>query len=196
MNLLFFRIEAWLLCNDNGLQSSFPKMLNVQKDKIPDMLKEEKQSYFGPYEKTDFTKSKAVGILAALVSIAGIATMITFGVLKGTVYNEAAANAESTVLYIEARSDSSTPIPTGSVTSPISMMRPIRPAFSATSSSMGPISRTSTILSIVSETPLTAYDSETATVSRYWYYFTVTFSDHYDLDKQDLRLHDHRRIRS
>ena len=37
MNLLFFRIEAWLLCNDNGLQSSFPKMLNVQKDKIPDM---------------------------------------------------------------------------------------------------------------------------------------------------------------
>ena len=38
MNLLFFRIEAWLLCNDNGLQSSFPKMLNVQKDKIPDMI--------------------------------------------------------------------------------------------------------------------------------------------------------------
>jgi hypothetical protein len=31
--------------------------------------------------------------------------MITFGVLKGTVYNEDAANAESTVLYIEARSD-------------------------------------------------------------------------------------------
>jgi hypothetical protein len=138
-----------MLCNDNGMQSSFPKMLNVQKDKIPDMLKEEKQTYFGPYEKTDFTKSKkAVGVLAALVSVAGIATMITFGVLKGTVYNEAAANAESTVLYIEARSDSSTTNTNRSVTSPISMMRPIRPAFSATSSSMGPISRTSTILSI------------------------------------------------
>jgi hypothetical protein len=69
MNLPIFRFGNWMLCNDNGMQSSFPKMLNVQKDKIPDMLKEEKQTYFGPYEKTDFTKSKkAVGHLSRLVS--------------------------------------------------------------------------------------------------------------------------------
>jgi preprotein translocase subunit SecF len=185
MNLLFFRIEAWLLCNDNGLQSSFPKMLNVQKDKIPDMLKEEKQSYFGPYEKNDFTKSKrVVGILAGLVSIAGIVTMITFGVLKGTVYNDSTSQAEQTVLMIEARSDKS-----DANTNPIKSITSI---YDETDNGcllknvfLDGVDFSSKYSAIeVSETPLTVYDSE-STVSHYWYYFKVTFSDHYDLDKQD-----------
>lgn len=189
MNLAYFRLANWMLCNDNGMQSNFPKMINVQKDKIPDMLKEEKQTYFGPYEKTDFTKSKkAVGILAALISVAGIATMITFGVLKGTVYNEDAANAESTVLYIEARSDSST-----SNTNRVRDITDIYDAADKTSILRNVFldgtdfsEQYSTIT--LSETPLTAYDSET-TISRYWYFFTVTFKTHYDLsDKASYAL--------
>ncbi|OPZ34094.1 MAG: bifunctional preprotein translocase subunit SecD/SecF [Tenericutes bacterium ADurb.BinA155] len=157
-------------------------MLNVQKDKIPDMLKEEKQTYFGPYEKTDFTKSKkAVGILAAVMTVAGIATMITFGVLKGTVYNEAAANAESTVLYIEARSDSSD--------SNTNSVRSITDIYDEADS--GSILRNvfldgkdfsdqyKTIE--VSETPFTAYSSDPSVPTRYWYIFTVSFKTHYNL---------------
>ena len=149
------------------------------------MLKEEKQSYFGPYEKNDFTKSKrVVGILAGLVSIAGIVTMITFGVLKGTVYNDSTSQAEQTVLMIEARSDKS-----DANTNPIKSITSI---YDETDNGcllknvfLDGVDFSSKYSAIeVSETPLTVYDSE-STVSHYWYYFKVTFSDHYDLDKQD-----------
>ncbi|MCQ2742140.1 MAG: hypothetical protein MJ239_02430 [Bacilli bacterium] len=107
MNLIVFRIENWLLCNDSTAASDFGKLLNVNKDKVPDLLKEEKQTYFGPYEKSDFSKSKGwvYGVVGAIMC-AGIATMIAFGMTKGTVYN-LSSKSESSVVYVEARSTQS-----------------------------------------------------------------------------------------
>jgi len=194
LNLTLLRLSGWLLCNDNGLQSAFPKMLNVDKNRIPDMLKEEKQSYFGPYEKTDFTKGKKwiFGLMGAVVT-AGIATMIAFGVINGTVYNEAAATQESTIVYIEARSDSSD--------TNDNMIRSISDVYDGSDAA----SQDSILKNIklagtsfgelyddieVSTTPLTVYSSDDQ-LTHYWYFFTITLTDHYDLaDEYDLTVTD------
>lgn len=107
MNLIVARIANWLLCNDSTAASLFPVLFGVNKDKIPDMLKEEKQTYFGPYEKHDFSKSKGwiYGLMGAVLC-AGIACMVAFGATKGSVYN-LSTGAESSVVYVEARSTQS-----------------------------------------------------------------------------------------
>lgn len=104
MNLIVYRISSWLLYNDNGMQSSFPKMLGIKEDKIPDLMKEEKPTYEGTFAEKDFSKGKkwSGGILGALV-VAGIAMMISFGVVKGTVYNDPTLGAQETELLFEAR---------------------------------------------------------------------------------------------
>lgn len=187
MNLVVLRLAGWLLCNDNGLQSSFPKMLKVDRNRIPDMLKEEKQSYFGPYEKANFAKGKKwiFGLMGAVVT-AGIATMIAFGILNGTVYNETAATQESTVVYIEARSDSAT--------ANDNMIRSISDIYDGDGAS----SQDSLLKNVklddksfgtlyedieLSSTPLTVYNSDDQ-LTHYWFYFTITLKDHYDLSSQ------------
>ena len=106
MNLILYRVLVWMLASDNGLQSSFPKMLAVKKDKLPDLLKEEKQTYFGALAERDFTKvKKPVSIATAVLILAGIGTMIGFGVANGTVYNDASLSENRSVLYLEARTN-------------------------------------------------------------------------------------------
>ena len=108
-NLIFTRIAMWLLCNDSTMQGEFAKHINVRSERIPNLLMEEKQTYFGPYEKKDFTKPKFItlGIAAALI-LAGIGTMIGFGVANGgDFYNDQAAKSPSTILRIDVRSDRS-----------------------------------------------------------------------------------------
>ena len=104
MNLIVYRLSSWLLYNDNGMQSSFPKMLGIKTDKIPDLMKEEKPTYEGTFAEKDFSKGKkwSGGILGALV-VAGIAMMVSFGVVKGTVYNDPTLGAQETELLFEAR---------------------------------------------------------------------------------------------
>ena len=71
------------------------------------MLKEEKQTFFGSYADKDFTKKKTpVGIITALLAVAGIAGMITFGVInKGVVYNNG-GTALNSEIFIETESKS------------------------------------------------------------------------------------------
>lgn len=108
VNLVFLRLAGWLLCTDNSMQSSFVKQLNINGEKIPDLVKEEKQTYFGPYQDKDFSKGKLwVGIVTSLFVLAGIGTMIGFGVKNGDVYNDAAYKQSQTVLRIDVRSEKS-----------------------------------------------------------------------------------------
>ena len=106
-NLMMTRLAGWMLCNDSTLATRFPSYLRVDKNKIPDLLKEEKQSYFGPYAGRDFTKGKKVGlVVSCLFLLAGTGAMIGWGVANnGSFFNSAAYEQSSTVLQLEVKSE-------------------------------------------------------------------------------------------
>ena len=108
-NLVVTRLAGWIFCHDSTMASAYPKYIHVDTNKIPDLLKEEKQSYFGPYENRDFTKGKKVGaLIASIFLLAGIGGMIGFGVANnGNFFNTAAYNQANTVLQIEVKSEKS-----------------------------------------------------------------------------------------
>ena len=107
-NLLYTRIAGWLLCNDSTMASSFHKQLGVREDRIPDLAKEEKPSYFGPYADRDFTRGKKISLLASLLFLlGGVGTAIGFGAVSGgsSFFNSAAYSEAPSVLHIDVRSD-------------------------------------------------------------------------------------------
>ena len=108
-NLIITKFSCWLLCNDSNMQHDFPKMIGVKKENIPNLMADEKQKYFGPYEKKDFSKGKkwAYAVSGAMI-LAGIGAMIGFGVTNnGNIYNDAAYREKSTVLRIQVKSTDS-----------------------------------------------------------------------------------------
>ncbi len=113
INLIFMRASSWLLANDSTMQAKFPEQLGLSRDKLPDLAKEEKQTYFGPYANRDFTKGKKVfGIFSGLVLTAGIIMTAIFAATNGTAYNDSAARATETVLRLDVRSTKSNQITT------------------------------------------------------------------------------------
>lgn len=109
VNLIFLRLAGWLLTSDNSMQSMFPKQLNVNEEKIPDLVKEEKQTYFGPYQDKNFSKGRIwTSVISGMFVLAGIGTMIGFGLTNdGDVYNDKAYKQQETVLRLDVRSESS-----------------------------------------------------------------------------------------
>ncbi len=177
-NLILTRFGAWLFCNDSTMQSHFAKRLGIDSKKIPDLLKEEKQTYFGPYEKKDFTKSRkwTAGILGAVV-VAGIATMIAFGIQNsGNVYNTSAYTQNSTVLRIDVRSTQSDMISLSRIASIEDIYSPeeggddLFHKVEIDGKKLSSLTSTSSIS--LSETPLTVYDSNTETIY-YWFYYSI-----------------------
>lgn len=82
LNLLILRGLMWLVTNATKLQGKY-EMFGIDSKRVPNLLKEEKQTFFGSYADKDFThKKKPVGIIASVLLVAGIAGMITFGALK------------------------------------------------------------------------------------------------------------------
>ncbi|MCR5079206.1 MAG: hypothetical protein K6B65_04760 [Bacilli bacterium] len=106
VNLIVTRFLMWELANDDTAQSAFPKWYNVKKDAIPDPLKDEKQSYFGPFDKTDFKKNRKVGLIAtAAILLASIGTSIGFGVANGTPFNDTTLGATTSLIQLDIRSE-------------------------------------------------------------------------------------------
>jgi len=105
---LLNRIMGWMISTDSEAQVKFTKWFNLDKAKIPDPLKEEKQTYFGAYENKNFAKGKKWSlIVTALFVLAGIGTMIGFGAANnGNIFNDNAYTTSQTVLTIEAKSKS------------------------------------------------------------------------------------------
>ena len=82
LNLVVLRGLMWLVTNATKLQGKY-EMFGIDSKRVPNLLKEEKQTFFGSYADKDFThKKKPVGIIAAVLLVTGIAGMVTFGVLK------------------------------------------------------------------------------------------------------------------
>jgi hypothetical protein len=101
-NILLLRLEGWLLANDNTVETQLGRSYGVDESKLIDPLKEEKQTYFGPYADKDFQKGKKpVLIAAALIAIASIAGVSVFSALNGTAYNYATTYSDSTAITLE-----------------------------------------------------------------------------------------------
>ncbi len=102
-NLLLLRLEGYLLANDNQTEAHLASLYGVDVKKIPNALQEEKQTYFGPYAKTDFAKHKTVfGIVAGVLLLASVIGVSVWSAL-GNGYNYADAYDDTTSLSLEYR---------------------------------------------------------------------------------------------
>ena len=93
----------WLPTNTTALQNKY-NVFNVENDKVPDVIKEEKQSYFGPFADKKFNKRpKLAGIIAGVLLVAGVAGLAVFGAINnGVIYNNGSTNL-NTQIYIETK---------------------------------------------------------------------------------------------
>ncbi len=101
LNTIVLKGLMWLATNTTKLQGKY-EAFGIDSKNVPNVLNEEKQTYYGSYADKDFTKhKKVVGIAAALLFVAGLASMITFGVIgKGVAYNNG-GTARNTEIFIE-----------------------------------------------------------------------------------------------
>jgi hypothetical protein len=108
-NILLLRLEGWLLANDSSTEAKFDSLYFVDQEKIPDALKEEKQTFFGPYANKDFQKRKnLVAIIGGGLVVASIVGIALFTALNGSSYNYADTYSDTTSLSLEYRVDNGT----------------------------------------------------------------------------------------
>lgn len=101
LNILGLRGMMWLATNATKLQGRY-EVFGVEQDKVPDVIKEEKQQYFGRYENKNFTKkAKPVGIIAGLCLIAGVAGLVAFANMKGGVIYNNGTTTQNSEIYVE-----------------------------------------------------------------------------------------------
>lgn len=110
LNTLGLKGMMWLATNATNLQGKF-EAFGVAKENVPNIINEEKQTYFGPYADSDFTKKKKpVGIISIVVLLASAVGLSVFGGLaladKGDTYYSK-ANELNSVVYFETENESS-----------------------------------------------------------------------------------------
>ena len=99
LNTLALRGMMWLATNATSLQGKYGAF-GIDGEKVPDLINEEKPSYFGPYAEKDLTKAKLkVGIGGAVVLVATIVAMVVFGAIKGNIYAEPSSTNNSKVYF-------------------------------------------------------------------------------------------------
>ena len=90
LNLTVFKGFMWLDTNASVAQGKY-NLFGVDETKVPDLVNEEKQSYFGPYADKNFNKkAKIPTIIAGVAFVAGLAAMLAFGIATKSVYNSPA----------------------------------------------------------------------------------------------------------
>jgi len=111
-NLLVLRLEGYFLAGDAGVEKNFAKVYNVSPKNVPDVVKDEKPSYFGAFSKTDFGKhSKPIGIAMAVLALSSIVGISIFLGTTGNAYNYALTYSDTTVSHIEYRSETTAILP-------------------------------------------------------------------------------------
>ena len=106
MNTLGLRILMWLVTNTTGLQSKY-NYFGVNPEHVPNVLKEEKQTYFGNYvNRPDFKNTKTKKIIVAAVLVAISVFAVTFSAVRGGA-NMYGKNTETDVsmVYFETQTD-------------------------------------------------------------------------------------------
>lgn len=107
LNTVGLNIMMWLATNTTALTGKYA-VFGIDPKLVPDLTKEEKQTYYGPYQDKNLTKkNKPVGIVASILFVASLAGMITFGVLNnGNIYNAPSSVANSQIFF-ETTTDNS-----------------------------------------------------------------------------------------
>ena len=171
INILGLRGLMWLATNEQGINNRYD-LFDVSNDQVPNALEEEKQKYYGAYADRDFTKhKKPVGIVAAILLVASIATLITVGAInKGAVYNTN-KNLNYSQVYVEYRS--STANNTGlSATTKENLDKMLKYSYLDNGKSL------ETIATVDSYDYVTNYRStKSGLTSVYYGYYRITFSE-------------------
>lgn len=106
VNLVILRVMMWLVTNTTSLQDNH-KVFNIEAKHVPNLLNEEKQTYFGPYQEKDFAKkAKPIAIGAGAIALVSVIMMLIFGLVNGSIYNQKNSYAEMQRAYITITSDS------------------------------------------------------------------------------------------
>ncbi|MFA7032480.1 MAG: hypothetical protein WC201_02850 [Bacilli bacterium] len=108
LNTLGLKGMMWLATNATNLTGNY-EMFGINSARVPNLIKEEKQNYFGAYAEKDLTKKhKLVGIITAVLFVVSLGGSITFAALNN---NNAFVNSRvspSSEIYFETQTDSST----------------------------------------------------------------------------------------
>ncbi|MCQ2794476.1 MAG: hypothetical protein MJ207_03935 [Bacilli bacterium] len=87
VNTFVLKGLMWLVTNNTKTQDQL-KMFGINKKHVPNLAKEEKPTYFGPYTRYNFAKkSKLTGVIAGAILLAGSVGMITFKAVNGNMFN-------------------------------------------------------------------------------------------------------------
>jgi len=100
LNLLGMKGLTWLLCNTTKFVGKY-EVIGVESKNVPDILKEEKQNYYGPYQNRDLGKHyKKTAIIGASLGLVAIAGTIVFGLLGGgAIFNHSTSSQVGSVTF-------------------------------------------------------------------------------------------------
>ncbi|MBO4286150.1 MAG: hypothetical protein J5880_02315, partial [Bacilli bacterium] len=106
-NILLLRGMMWLVTNTTALNNRY-SLFGIDEEKVPSLEKEEKQSYFSPYQDKDLTKhKKPVGIIGLILCVAGLAGLIlNANLYKGQYYKDN-MGAETAEIYFYTKNEDS-----------------------------------------------------------------------------------------
>lgn len=97
----------WLAANATSLQGKYG-VFGIDGDKVPDLINEEKPTYFGPYANKDLTKPKVkVGIGGGAILLATTVAMIVFGIVTGSIYANKSGVSNDRVYFTTTMSENS-----------------------------------------------------------------------------------------
>ena len=104
LNLTLGKLEGWMLANDNDCEKHPGSVYFLDESRIPNLMAEQKQTYFGPYADKDFGKHKKVWAIAGgALCLASIIGMSIFAPSKGGIFNYAGAYENTTSIAVEYR---------------------------------------------------------------------------------------------
>ena len=192
-NLVFTRMGLWMLCNDSTTPTTFPKLLGIRKDAIPDPIKMEKQTYFGPYSEKRFSKGKKwVALVSCIFLLAGTGAMIGWGVANNAnFFNTSAYEQNATVLRLDVKSDKANSISIDSLARVADLYNGENPT--DTSTLLGRYKINDKVLGeLVADVDVSSVSKDITVGSdidnldhEYWFYYEVKLNTTLDLNKAD-----------
>ena len=106
-NLLVTRGLMWLAANTTAINNRY-SLFGIDENKVPSLDKEEKQSYFSPYQDKDLTKNrKPFSIVALLLCVAGLTGLVLTANFYNGQYYKDNMGATSTEIYFYTKDEDS-----------------------------------------------------------------------------------------
>lgn len=103
-NFTLGKLEGWMLANDNDCEKHPGATYFLDESRIPNLMADQKQTYFGPYAEKDFGKHKKIwSIAGGALCLASIIGMSIFAPSKNGIFNYAGAYENTTSIAVEYR---------------------------------------------------------------------------------------------